>query len=133
MVLKLELAKKGLSLTVLTVFIFLSKQPEALAVCAVVCSFLAFCLNSIPAKKILGYGFWSQVTDILPNLLLSVAMAVPVLLVGRLDIPKIVMLPIQILTGAIVYTLASILVKNENFFFVMKTVRQRLQTGKGRS
>ena len=132
-VLKLELAKKGLSLTVLTVFIFLSKQPEALAVCAVVCSFLAFCLNSIPAKKILGYGFWSQVTDILPNLLLSVAMAVPVLLVGRLDIPKIVMLPLQILTGAIVYTLASILVKNENFFFVLKTVRQRLQTGKGRS
>lgn len=129
-VLKLELAKKGVSLVVLAVFIFLSKQPETLAACSVVCSMLAFCMNSISARKILGYGFWSQVADVLPNLLLSVAMAVPVLLLGRLNIPGSVLLPLQILTGATVYVLSSVLLRNENFFFVLKTVRVRLQNGK---
>lgn len=130
-VLKLELVKRGLSMTVLAGFIVLSKRPEALAACSVVCSLMAFCVNAIPSGKILGYGFWRQVADVLPNLLLSGVMAVPVLLLGRLNIPEIVLLPLQILTGAAVYTVSSILVKNESYFFVLKTVRQRLHMEKG--
>lgn len=124
-VLKLQLQKKALSLVVLVAFIVLAKQPEALAICAVVCSLLAFLVNSIPAKKILGYGCWAQVRDLLPNLLLSLLMVLPVALLGRLPIPDLALLPLQILTGAAVYVGLSILLRNENFRFVLNTIKQR--------
>ena len=125
-VLKLEMAKKALSLVVLVSFILLAKRPEALAVCSAVCSLLAFCVNAIPARKILGYGLGNQVRDLLPNLLLSLLMAVPVALLGRLPIPDLALLPLQVLTGAVVYVGLSILLKNENLRFVLNTLRQRL-------
>lgn len=131
-VLKLELVKKALSMVVLVSFIVLAKQPEALAVCSAVCSFMAFCVNAIPAGKILGYGFWEQARDLLPNLLLSLLMALPVALMGRLPIPDLALLPLQILTGAAVYVELSILFKNENLRFVLDTVKQRLRAAKDR-
>ena len=131
-VLKLELAKKALSMVVLVSFIVLAKRPEALAVCSAVCSFMAFCVNAIPAGKILGYGFWEQARDLLPNLLLSLLMALPVALMGRLPIPDLALLPLQILTGAAVYVGLSVLFKNENLRFVLNTVKQRLRAAKDR-
>ena len=125
-VLKLELVKKALSMAVLVLFIVLAKRPEALAVCACVCSLLAFCLNAIPSKKILDYGLWSQFRDILPNLLLSLLMAVPVVLLGRLPIPDILLLPAQILTGGAVYVGLSLITGNESFRFVLKMLLQKL-------
>ena len=126
-VLKLELAKKALSMVVLVSFIVLAKRPEALAVCSAVCSFMAFCVNAIPAGKILGYGFWKQARDLLPNLLLSLLMAVPVVLLEKIRIPDQILLPVQILTGGAVYVGLSLLLKNESFRFVLDTVRQRLR------
>ena len=124
-VLKLQLQQKALFLVVLIAFIVLAKQPEALAICSVVCALLAFLVTSIPAKKILGYGCWAQVKDLLPNLLLSLVMAVPVALMARLSIPDLALLPLQILTGAAVYVGLSVLLRNENFRFVLRTIKQR--------
>lgn len=126
-VLKLELVKKALSMVVLVSFIVLAKRPEALAVCSAVCSFMAFCVNAIPAGKILGYGFWKQARDLLPNLLLSLLMAVPVVLLEKIRIPDQILLPVQILMGGAVYVGLSLLLKNESFRFVLDTVRQRLR------
>lgn len=130
-VLKLELVKKGLSFAVLAAFVFLAKQPQALAACSVVCSFLAFCINCVPGKRILGYGFWSQAVDVLPNLALSAVMAAVVSLLGRLPVTDLVLLPLQVLAGAAVYLGLSVLFKNENLRFVAKTLKQRFPGGKG--
>ena len=124
-VLKLQLQQKALFLVVLIAFIVLAKQPEALAICSVVCALLAFLVTPIPAKKILGYGCWAQVKDLLPNLLLSLVMAVPVALMAWLSIPDLALLPLQILTGAAVYVGLSVLLRNENFRFVLRTIKQR--------
>lgn len=125
-VLKLELVKKALSMAVLVLFIVLAKRPEALAVCGCVCSLLSFCVDAIPSKKILDYGLWSQFVDVLPNLLLSLLMAVPVVLLGRLTIPDILLLPAQILTGGAVYVGLSLITGNESFRFVLKMLLQKL-------
>ena len=129
-VLKLELVKKALSLVLLVVFLVTAKKPEALAVCACLTNVMAFCVNAGAGKRLLNYGLWRQLWDVLPNLLLSLVMAVPVVLLGRLSIPDILLLPAQILTGGAVYVGLSLITRNESFRFVLKLVRQKLSGSK---
>lgn len=126
-VLKLELVKKALSLVLLVVFLVTAKKPEALAVCACLTSVMTFCVNAGAGKRLLNYGLWRQLWDVLPNLLLSLVMAVPVVLLEKIRIPDQILLPVQILAGGAVYVGLSLLLKNESFRFVLDTVRQRLR------
>ncbi len=99
--LKLEIVKKiiGLSLVIATMFI----SVEAMAYSVLLSTLLSTMINAYPNKKLLNYSWAEQMKDIMPNILLAVVMGIPVYLLQFLPIPTVVILVVQVLSGAIIY------------------------------
>ena len=123
----MEIIKK--SAYFITVFLFLrfTNSPEMMSLSFVVCSVVAFVVNSIPNQKLIGYMIKDQLIDILPNLLTAIAMVIPCFYVGRLDMPAIILLILQIMVGTISYVLISVVTRNKNFMYIwgyIKSIRR---------
>lgn len=126
----LEILKKGIYFAVITAFVFLSGRPEILALSSLVCTFVALVINTLPNRKLIGYRYRLQLMDILPNLVSAAVMGGIVLLLGRLRISACLLLMLQILTGAAIYVCLSIITKNENFGYLLDTIKQGLMRKK---
>lgn len=120
LVLKLELIKKPIAFFIL----FASIPLGVLGMCAgrAFYFFLAFVLNCHYTKKILGYGFFSQLKEILPIMANAIVMAFVVTLVMTLVDIALFKLAIGIVTGCTSYILFAILIKNEFW----KEIKERL-------
>ena len=84
---------------------------------------IASFLNAYPNKSLLGYTYREQIRDILPAGACSVAMAIPVLMLGRLHLPVIAVLMIQALAGVALYTGLSMLFKIDSFQYIKETIK----------
>ncbi len=121
MFLILEIIKKvvGLGLLVATMFY----SVEAMAYSLLVSTLLSTIINAFPNKKLLNYSWFEQMKDILPNIGLALLMAVPVFFVGYLPLPTIVVLLIQVVTGAGIYVGGSMLFKVEMFQYLIDVIK----------
>ena len=126
-VLKLAIIKKSINFIFLFILIWIAKTPFSLAALGIVTSAIAFFINAKANKKILKYGFREQVADILPNFLSSVIMAIVVILVGRIEMPLLPLIFVQILSGAGVYVLEAIITHNSSYFYCLDTVKGYLK------
>lgn len=115
----LEVMKKSVYFAVIAAFVIFSNSPVMLAVSGIICTFVATLVNTFPNRKLIGYRYRQQAADLLPNFLQAAAMGSVVMLVGQLDISRILLLVLQIVTGVIVYVMLSILTRNENFFYLI--------------
>jgi len=125
-VLVLEIVKKSVYFAIIAAFVFLSDNAQMLAVSSVACTLVACGVNTWPNRKIIGYKYRYQLMDLLPNFLLSLAMAAAVILVGKLAMSTWLLLGLQVLVGGGVYVLLSILTKNENFRYLLGFCKQML-------
>ena len=126
-VLILEVIKKSLYFAIIATFVFLSDSPQMLAVSSILCTVVACVVNTWPNRKLIGYKYRYQILDILPNLLLSAAMGMVVLLVGKLALPRFLLLGLQIITGISVYVALSLISKNEDFLYLLGFCKQLLK------
>lgn len=126
-VLILEVIKKSLFFLIIAAFVFLSDSPQMLALSSVLCTLVACAVNTLPNRKLIGYKYRYQLLDILPNLILSVIMGAAVWLVGKLALPRTLLLLLQILVGVITYVLLSLITKNENFSYLLGYCKQFLR------
>lgn len=119
--LRLEILKKiiGLVLLLLT----MSISPLAMAYSMIISSILSQIINSWPNWKLLSYSYFEQIRDILPSLLLALFMGGCISLIPRLDLNLGVTLLIQGILGAIIYILLSILLKLEEFRYLINTIK----------
>jgi O-antigen/teichoic acid export membrane protein len=69
---------------------------------SVVCGWISLFLNSYYSGKKFNYMWWMQLKDVLPSIVISLIMALPVYLLTYLPISYYLILPIQIVVGAIV-------------------------------
>ncbi len=123
--LKLEIIKKIIGLALIAATMFIS--VEAMAYSLLVNTLLSTIINAYPNKKLLDYSWAEQMKDILPNILLAVVMGVPVLLLQFLPLPTILILILQVVTGAIIYISASYILKLEIFNYLLETVKEFLK------
>lgn len=123
-ILKLEIIKKTLYFVVIFATVLLARRPETLALATVVNTAVATAVNTAPNRKLIGYRYRDQITDIVPNLLLSVVMGVVVYALNLLSISPLVLLLLQALTGVVVYVGLSVLTRNESFFYLLQMLRQ---------
>ncbi len=65
-------------------------------------SWLALMLNAYFSGKRFNYTWWMQLRDIAPSLMISITMAIPVYLLTYLPMSYYIILPIQIVVGALV-------------------------------
>ena len=123
----LEVLKKSIYFAVIAAFVFLSDSPIMLAASGVLCTIVATIINTYPNRKLIGYSYRHQLSDLIPNFILSVLMGIVVMLVGRLPIPALPLLVIQVLVGGAAYVALSILFRNESFFYLLRCVKPFLK------
>ena len=103
--LRLEIIKKIQAV----VFLFATVPFGIVAMCvgSVVSSFICLIYNTYYTKRLIGYGFFEQMRDLLPVLFLSAGMAVIVWCTSVLLTQDVVRIAIGVPTGAIIYIAAA--------------------------
>ena len=119
--LKLEVMKKVVG--ILSIVLVMRLGVMAIAITGALYSVYASIVNAHPNRKLLGYGYRNQIKDLLPALSLSVVMGTIVWLMGYLQLPDIVLLVVQVFTGAIIYVVLSIVFKMEIFYYILDLVK----------
>lgn len=121
--LKLEIVKKCLGVFTIIIAIFYGSM--AMAYSMLISSILSQIINSWPNKRLMNYRYLEQLRDIMPNIFLSLIMGCATIPVGRLSGNPILVLSLQILVGALVYVIGSILFKNDSFFELLEMLKNR--------
>ncbi|MBQ7504405.1 MAG: lipopolysaccharide biosynthesis protein [Ruminococcus sp.] len=117
MFLKLEIIKKAIGITALFATLWIS--VEAMAYSMLFTTVASIIINVWPNRKLLGYTYIELIKDILPGVLMSVAMGLIIFPIQFIGLPDIVTLCIQIPLGAAVYIIGSKLFKLESFGYLL--------------
>lgn len=123
--LKMEIAKKTSYFIILALFLFLTDTPEALAISLVICALVQIIVNSVPNIMLIGYTVRMQLADLLPNMLISIAMCIIVTFIGKLKMSSIALLILQITTGVLVYLGISVVTRNSALHSMLNFIRNR--------
>ena len=107
----------------------MADDPKVFALSSICCTVVATVINTAPNRKLLGYSYRQQIGDILPNLLISFAMAAVVMLLDLLPWSVGLLLPLQILAGVAVYVGLSAATRNESFHYLLRFILQLLKRG----
>ena len=121
--LRLEFARKAAEIVFLV--ISLRYGTVAIAFSSVLAGITALVMALVPNIKILQYSIKEQIEDLMPALVMSCVMAVVVLMVGRLPLPNIALIAIQIIMGILVYLCLSVMIRPDAFIFLMKMLKHK--------
>lgn len=122
-VLKIEIVKKVVGLILLGVSIPFG--VKWIAISLLLTNITGVILHTYPNYKLLNYGIKNQIEDVWPNFALSIIMAVVVYMIGKIELPMIVVLTVQIITGICIYLLLSIITKNKTFNYCLSYIKIR--------
>lgn len=98
--LKLEIIKKMIAIGPLLLGIFVNIYWMLAG--SLVISLISYYLNAYYSGPFLNYGIKEQVKDVLPSFSVAIAMAVPVLAMSFIPMNPFILLPLQILVGAVI-------------------------------
>lgn len=119
--LKLEIIKKTLGLLSLLLTVWIG--VKAIALSALVFSFVSQIVNSWPNKKLLDYSYFDQIRDILPQIILSIIMGILIYSITYLNLNDFLSLCIQIPLGCVVYITLARTLKFQSEIYVENLIR----------
>ena len=122
--LKLEVLKKFLFIPVIAVCFFFELQFMIWA--AVLYYYIEFFINGWYSKSLTGYGSWQQVKDLCPIYSISLGISVGVWTMTFLDIPYLLMLPLQIIVAVLLYLLIYSIIGQPEFVEVRNVCLNRI-------
>lgn len=120
-ILKLELYKKPVMLSILAVTMFISPLFIAIGMCFY--EIYAMIINAFPNRKFINYHLKEQVKDVSVNLFIATIMATIVYLIGRWDLNLFLLISLQVITGIIVYLSISEYLHLESWEYVKNNIR----------
>lgn len=126
--LRLEVIKKTIGLLILWISIFFG--VHAIALGQIFSSIISSFINAYPNKRLLNYSYKEQIFDIMPSLLISLAMGGIVYLFNFLTIQAWQILFLQIFLGTIIYFLLAKKFKLESFIYLSGMLRELKGTRK---
>lgn len=121
----LEIIKKTIGIIVLLVTMKLGVLIMAYSL--LFTTLISMIINSWPNKKLLGYSFKQQIKDILPGIVLALAMGLIVSMVNHLHLSNGLTLLIQVPLGALIYITGSILFRLDSFNYLIQVIRNTLE------
>lgn len=124
--LKIEIMKKILDVVLLVSTMWHSVM--AMAYSLLLSDVISLYINCSPNKKLINYGFWEQLKDVMLGMLLAIMMGICVFMVGKLGLHDILTLIIQVAAGATIYIGGSALLKLDSFVYIwnmLKTFKKR--------
>ena len=104
-------------------------NPLLIAVMFAISEFLNCVLISFVNKKLINYGFGEQFKDLLWQYLMALIMALTVYGIGLLS-DSLLLLPVQVLLGVIIYVFLSKITNNPNYMTIKDQVIKRIRRGK---
>jgi len=129
--LKLEIIKKIIGLSILAVSVFYGVYAIALG--QVLSGIISSFINAFPNVKLLNYSYKEQCKDIMPSLLLSLAMGAVVYCFQLLGLSVRTTLIIQVCVGVIFYVAVARLFKLECFTYLLATCNDIFKSRKGKT
>ena len=121
--LKLEVIKKAYGIFALIIAVLCFNSVIAIPVASAITVPLGLFVNSYPNKKLLKYGYFEQIKDILPALLLAIVMGIVVYCIKFLIFNLWFLLLLQIIVGIIIYIGLCILFKIESFTYLVNIIK----------
>ncbi len=94
--------------------------------CRVLYSIISFYLNSYYTKKLLNYGFWSQLRELSPILLMSLTVAVLGLVISWLISNAIIALVVSLIICPVVYVTMCRKLKVSAYDELLEIVKDKL-------
>jgi O-antigen/teichoic acid export membrane protein len=123
--LKLEIVKKVIGLIIMLITIPMG--VEAIAFGVLISSIISSFINAYPNKRLLKYGYFEQIKDIYPSLLITLSMLIPLRLVSSFQLDVFSLTIIQIITGLLYYISASYILKLESFRYLFEIIKQLIK------
>ncbi len=125
--LRIEIIKKvsGLIFLILAVIVFNSALFVAASFTAM--SIVALIINSIPCKKLIGYGIKNEIIDIVPSICISLIMGCVVFFIGRIELNNALTILIQVVCGISVYLLLSFIIKPQSYKYLINFLKEILK------
>lgn len=121
--LKIEIIKKFIGMILLIITMNISVM--AMAYSLLISGLISQIINSWPNRYLLKYSYIDQIKDILPNIVIALIMGGFVYFISYLNLPILVSLVVQILSGGIMYLILSILTKNDSFIYLINILKSR--------
>lgn len=126
--LKVEIIKKVIELLV---FLFVMRLGVmAITIGMVLCSTAFIFVNACPNIKLIGYTIKEQLLDLAPPLIMSLVMFLLVLLIGKVNLPSLLVLIIQIVSGGIIYLFLSVISKNKEYYSLLSLAKSLINKAK---
>ncbi len=118
--LKLEILKKVFGLIILVITIFMGIY--ALVFGEVLAGIISSFINAFPNRKLLKYGYFEQLKDVLPSLCISLIMGALISVIYLLNLSTLATVLIQVFLGVIIYLLFAILLKLECLIYLINII-----------
>lgn len=121
---KLEIARRIAMLIVLLISVICFDSVLAIAVGFAISEWIDCIIISIPTKRLLDFPIIEQFKCFYKPLLCSLLMGLFVYLIGNIDLPIIITILVQIVSGIVIYVFASLLFNKKMFEAVLQTLSQ---------
>lgn len=121
--LKLEIRKKIIGILLLV--IAFPHGVLAIGITFLLTAPINAVINAAPNVKLINYSYREQIRDIMPALLLSLAMGAFVLAISFIRLHVILILIMQIVAGICIYVGGAILFKVESFGYILNLIRRK--------
>lgn len=117
----MEIVKKVFGIVMIVAVMY--QGVMAIAVTAMFVTFFAALVNSTPNRKYLGYTYREQLVDLIPSILLAAAMGICVYGVGRLPVPDLLSIVLQVISGAASYIALSLFFRVNQFRYLLDMIK----------
>lgn len=118
---KLEFVKKPVLLGILLYTCTVS--PLALSIGTAIYAIIGAAINAYPNRKLIGYSYWEQLTDVLPQMGVALIAGAVALAIGRLNGPALLILCLQWIAGGAVYWFIAKFMRLESYHYALSTVK----------
>ncbi len=99
--LKIEILKKGIG--VLLLILMMDKGPMGIAISAAITGILGVIIGAVAGKVTTGYPLKSLITDLFPISIASIIMGLPMFFIGKIPVPSVLLVVLELLAGIVTY------------------------------
>lgn len=125
-ILKLDIIKRGSGL--LFLLLLMKQGVMGVAIAPIGMTLVATAVNIRPNKKFIKYTYSEQFLDLIPNLLMSLFMAVIVWSLAKVmqaaQVTDFIILFVGFIVGVVFYILLSFIMRNETFYYIINTFKE---------
>ena len=126
----MEIVKKLFGIVMIVAVMY--QGVMAIAVTAMFVTFFAALVNSTPNRKYLRYTYREQLVDLIPSILLAAAMGICVYGVGRLPVPDLVSIVLQVVSGSASYIILSLAFRVSQFRYIIDILKNFIKVIRNR-